>query len=392
VISAEAVIAPHRQTSLAFKTPGRVAAVLATEGQTVVAGQELLRLETRDLEQAARQTEAAARAAAAQLAKTRAGARPEEIAAAEASLAIAQAGVKTAEGAVGVARGNLIAAQAALPAARAAYQQLLDGPDADQLAAAKSAVEQARVLLAQAQQTYDRIKDQPYAGMTAEALQLQRATINFETAEAQYRLTARGASQAQLAAAQAQVGQSQAAVETAQAQLAQAQAQVESAVAQVAQAQARLDLLRAGARAEDLAAAEAALAQAQAAAQAASNALDDAVLRAPYAGTVAAILLNEGELASPQLPAVRFGDLTHLQARTEDLSEVDIARVRLGQEATITLDALEGRVFRGRVAKIVPIASDRRGDKVYTVYIDLEGVQDAGLRWGMSALVEIKAH
>jgi multidrug resistance efflux pump len=390
IVSAEAVIVPHKQTNLAFKTSGRVKTMLVTEGQAVTAGQELVRLDPRDLEQAFRQAEAAVKAAEAQLAKAKAGARPEEITAAEAAVAIAQAGVKAAEAAVGVAKGNLAAAQATLPGAQAAYQQLLDGPDADELAAAKASVEQARVLMDQAQQAYDRVKDQPYVGMTAEALQLQRATINYDTAQAQYRVVSRGARQAELVAAQAQVFGAQAAIETAQAQVGQAQAQLESAQAQVTQAQARLDLLKAGARPEDIAAAEAALTQSQAAQAAAANALDDATLTAPYGGTVAALLINEGDLTSPQVPAVRFGDLSRLQARTEDLSEVDIARVQVGQEGTVTVDALEGKVLKGRVAKIVPVASDRRGDKVYTVYLDLDAGPEVGLRWGMSALVEIK--
>ena len=390
IVSAEAVIVPYRQTNLSFKIAGQVLEIMTAEGERVAAGQELARLDTRDLHQAVNQAAAGLKSAQAQLARIKAGARPEEIAAAEALVAIAQAGVKAAESAVRVAQGNLAAVQAALPSAQAAYQRLLDGADADELAAARATVELARVQRDQAQQAYDQIKDLPNAGMMPQALQLQQATINYETAQAQYRLVERGAGQAELTAAQALVFQAQSAIEIAEAQVAQAQAQVESAKAQAAQAQAQLDLVKAGARAEDIAVAEAAVAQAEVALDRAANSLDDAVLKAPFAGTVGAILAEEGELAVPQMPLVRLGDLTRLRVQTEDLSEVDIDQVRVGQEATVTVDALGGQTFRSQVARIAPVATELRGDKVYTVVLDLDTGQEAGLRWGMSAFVEIQ--
>jgi len=390
IAAAEAVIVPYRQTNLSFKVAGQVAQILTAEGETVTAGQELARLDRRDLEQAVNQAEAGLKSAQAQLAKMVAGARAEEIAAAEALVAIAWAGMKAAESAVQGAQGNLASAQAALPGAQAAYQRLLDGPDADELAAARATVELARVQRDQAQQVYDQIKDLPNAGMMPQALQLQQATINYETAQAQYRLVERGATQAELTAAQARVFQAQAAIEIAEAQVLQAQAQVESAAAQMAQAQAQLDLVKAGARAEDIAVAQAAVAQAEVALAKAQNSLEDAVLRATFDGTVGSILTEEGELTTPQIPVLRLGDLTRWRVQTQDLSEVDIDRVRVGQEATVTVDALGGQTFRSQVARIAPVATERRGDKVYTVLLDLDAGQETGLRWGMSAFVEIK--
>ena len=45
--------------------------------------------------------------------------------------------------------------------------------------------------------------------MLPQSQQLQEATINYDTAEAHYRVTTRGANQSQLAAAQAQIAQAQ---------------------------------------------------------------------------------------------------------------------------------------------------------------------------------------
>ena len=132
------------------------------------------------------------------------------------------------------------------------------------------------------------------------------------------------------------------------------------------------------------------VAQAEAAVTAARNALADVVLRAPFAGTIGAVLMEAGELVTPQTPVIRLGDLTRLRVRTEDLGEGDVNLVRVGQPVRITIDALPDRAFEGTVARIAPFASDLRGDKVYEVLVDLELPQDSGLRWGMGTFVEIK--
>jgi HlyD family secretion protein len=355
VVSAKAVVVPYKKADLSFKAVGRVQEVLVSEGQAVTAGQELAKLETWDLEQAVSQAEAGLKSVQAQLAKAKAGARPEEIAVAEAAVAIAQ--------------GNLAAAQATLSSAQASLNKLLAGPTERDVQIAEKQVELA--------------KNQLWG------LQKQR-DVTWGTIDGQV-----AAAESQVAIAQLQLDKLKAGAQAediamARAQVAQAQAGVQTAEAQVRQAQAQLDLVKAGSRAEDIATAEAAVAQAEAALAEANNALEDAVLKAPFDGTIGAILIDEGELASPQMPAIRLGDLTKLRIETEDLSEVDVNQVRVDQEATITVDALEGKKFQGKVVRVAPVASDHRGDKVYTVTLDLDAGPESGLRWGMSTFVEIK--
>jgi multidrug resistance efflux pump len=321
----------------------------------VTAGQELARLETRDLEQAVRRAEAGLKAAQAQLAKAKAGARPEEVALAEAAVAIAQ--------------GNLAAAQATLSSAQASLNKLLAGPTERDLQIAEKQVELAKNELWGVQKQRD---------VSGGAIEGQVAAAESRVAIAQLQLE------------QLKAGARTEDIAMARAQMAQAQAGVQTAEAQVRQAQAQLDLVKAGSRAEDIAVAEAAVAQAEAALAEAKNALEDAVLKAPFGGTIGAILINEGERASPQVPVIDLGDLTRLRVQTEDLSEVDISQVSVDQEATITIDALEGKKFQGKVVRIAPVASDRRGDKVYTVTMDLDPGSETGLRWGMGAFVQIK--
>jgi len=85
---------------------------------------------------------------------------------------------------------------------------------------------------------------------------------------------------------------------------------------------------------EEITAAQAAVAQAEGALQAAQAALDQATLRAPFAGTVTSLVANVGETVMPGHTVLVLAGLAHLRVETTDLSEQDVARVMMGQPAT----------------------------------------------------------
>ncbi len=422
---ASGIVVPYREAVLNIRACGRLEEILVSEGQEVSAGQELARVESRERVKPCTRPRPACNRPQANLAKARAGAWPQEIATAAASVAVAQASAKAAEnakqvsegnlaaaeadrqaaeGAVAVACGNTAAAEATLSGAEAALNKLLAGPTQPEIQIAESQVERAKnelyALQKQRDATFNILE-----GQIAASEQLVRI------AELQLQQLKAGARTEDIAAARAQVAQAQAGVQTAAGQAEQAagagqarrgqrthrrgtgstsRGQVDRAAAQVVQAQAQLDLLQAGNRPEDIAASEAAAAQAEAAVTASRNALADVILRAPFAGTIGAVLMDAGELVTPQTPVIRLGDLTRLRVRTEDLGEGDVNLVRVGQPVRITIDALPDSEFQGTVARIAPFASDLRGDKVYEVLVDLDLPQDSGLRWGMGTFVEIK--
>lgn len=80
-----------------------------------------------------------------------------------------------------------------------------------------------------------------------------------------------------------------------------------------------------------------------------------------------------------------------VQARTIDLTELDVVCVQVGQPAVVTVDALPGVRLEGRVRRISLEAVDYRGDVTYPVVVELVEGSHPGLRWGMTALVEIEA-
>jgi len=128
--------------------------------------------------------------------------------------------------------------------------------------------------------------------------------------------------------------------------------------------------------------------QAQAEFDAARVALAQATLNAPIDGTVASITVSQGELVQPGQVVLVIADLGRLQAETTDLSEREIARVKVGQHATLRLKAFSNPIG-GIVTGITPMAGrSPDGDVIFKVTIGLQG-PSTGLLWGMTGAVDI---
>ena len=345
-VVASGEVVPAREAQLGFLVSGRVQTVAVEEGDAVAAGQVLVTLETALLDAGATQAEAALAAARAEQASLGAGPRRAEVAAAEAQVEVAEAALAQA-----AARRDQLVKSGAVKAEVAAARA--------QLAAAQAEEKAAR-------DAHDQM-DRKAEGWVKEAMVLRLR-----------------AAERSRVAAEAQLTQAEKAGEV---QVRAARAAVQEAAARRDAAQARLDAVRAGASAEEVAVAEAAVAQAEAGLVAAQAALDQATLWAPFAGTVAALEVSGGETVLPGQVVVGLADLGRLQVETTDLSERDVARVAVGQEARVDVEGL-GVEIEGRVASIAAQATTVGGDVVYTVVIEL-AEQPPGLRWGMSVEVEI---
>jgi HlyD family secretion protein len=108
------------------------------------------------------------------------------------------------------------------------------------------------------------------------------------------------------------------------------------------------------------------------------------VLRAPFAGVVAKITGEVGEFTTPSPPgiptppAVDLIDDSCLYV-SAPIDEVDVAHVRAGQPAYITLDALPGRRFPGRVRRVAPYVVDVE-KQARTVDVEVEFVNPADVK------------
>jgi HlyD family secretion protein len=172
-----------------------------------------------------------------------------------------------------------------------------------------------------------------------------------------------------------------------QPQVDQATAKVALAKARLAEAQTLVAALTGGALPETPSGAGyAALMQARFNVEAAQANLDATQLLAPFAGEVASIATSSGDFVSPGQVILVISDVKHLHVETTDLSERDIPQVSVGQEATVSVKALNQDVD-GKVSAISPLADSLGGDVVYKVTLTL-GELPAGLRAGMSVEVQ----
>ncbi len=104
--------------------------------------------------------------------------------------------------------------------------------------------------------------------------------------------------------------------------------------------------------------------------------LDRMTLRAPFDGVVADISGEQGEFSTPSPPgiptppAIDLIDDSCLYV-SAPIDEVDAAVVREGQPGRITLDAIKGQQFPGRVRRVAPYVLDIE-KQARTVEVEME--------------------
>jgi multidrug efflux pump subunit AcrA (membrane-fusion protein) len=107
-----------------------------------------------------------------------------------------------------------------------------------------------------------------------------------------------------------------------------------------------------------------------------------AVFRAPFAGTVTMVSVDEGGTASPQTPLIRLEDLTRNFIEVS-LEQQGALRVQKGQTARILLESLRSDNLQGEVTSVFP-----KNDE-FLAHIAVSGLQSNVLP-GMTADVAIQ--
>ncbi len=139
---------------------------------------------------------------------------------------------------------------------------------------------------------------------------------------------------------------------------------------------------------EDVALAQARVDNAIAQLAAAEAALSDLELLAPFSGTVSELNINASEFVSPGQPVLLLADLGRLRVETTDLGEIDVAQIAVDDRVIVTFDALPNAVINGTILNVAPKADEGSGVN-YTVVVQLDEVP-AELRWGMTAFVDVE--
>jgi HlyD family secretion protein len=233
-------------------------------------------------------------------------------------------------------------------AADANRRQLANGPTEAEIAAAEAQVAQAGASQEIAQDAFDRINEE---GTRKEQANYDLYTAKQELAAAEAALddVLAGASNDELRAAQANVA---------------------AAAAQRDASHAQLEQLLAGPAEQEIAEAEARVDQARAALDLAELSLRNATLRAPLDGLVSRINVTRGETAPTLEPAIIFLDDSAFHM-TVGVDEIDVSRLREGQDVQVSIEALPEAALTGSVRSIAPVAAPEGGIVTYNVVFDL---------------------
>lgn len=153
-------------------------------------------------------------------------------------------------------------------------------------------------------------------------------------------------------------------------------------------AEAQLSQLKAGTRAQDINLAQAQVSQAQASLELAKNQIDNNILKAPLDGTITKKNYEAGEQFSPAKPVFSLLGMNNFEIEV-DVSEADITKVAINDQAEITLDAFgEDVKFAGLVNFIEPAETVIQDVIYYKVKINFDG-KDKAVKSGMTANANI---
>lgn len=152
------------------------------------------------------------------------------------------------------------------------------------------------------------------------------------------------------------------------------------AEAKLEDAQREWDRVKNGPNADDISAAEAKV-------EAAEATVSMGWVEAPFDGTVTQAYPKVGDQVSAGTEAFRIDDLSQLYVDLE-ISEVDINRVSIGQQAELTFDAIPGETYTGEVTKVSTVGVDTGSGVDFTVTLKIIDPDD-NVRPGMTAAVNI---
>ncbi len=171
-----------------------------------------------------------------------------------------------------------------------------------------------------------------------------------------------------------------------------AEAAVDIAKAQVLLAQAELDRVNAGAPSGEIEIAEAALEEAEANLRLVELQIAMMTLSSPVDGVVGEVLVNVGETAAPGVPVIVIREISDLRL-TVYVAETLVARLAVGDQVTVMVDAYPEETWEGNIERIADQAQftpsnvqtvEERVKLVFAVEISLDD-ESGRLKAGMPA-------
>lgn len=420
-------VKPAQSVDLAFQTGGKVKSINVEVGQTVISGQTLISLEAGDIYAAYQQAQSAVDAQQAKLNEMKKGARPEDLQLSQTQLTSAQnslenAKIKAQADLKNVYDSALNTAQKSVTVAKNSMLTLTDIQSNHFLTAMPDrnindiSDKKSYALVSLLGADYDSGKwtavminplaggayGQVYAAAnnpTSEKIDqavnqtinaLQKVKISLDSIPVTSDLTATEKSSLSLEKtniANELIGLS-AKQESIRVQSATNNSLIAAAQAAVDNAQSALVLKQAGVSTEQIQAQEAVLRSAQASVAGISASLNKMVIKAPIDGVVTRQDAKQGEIVAPSLPIISLSSKTKYQIEV-NIAEADIAKVKVGDKAKVTLDAYGGgQEFDATIVSIDPAETIINGLSVYKSKLQFNNDDDR-IKSGLTANIKI---
>lgn len=354
--AASGTIESRFNVKIAARTTGRILYLQVREGDRVTKGQLLVKIDPSDVAGQVRLAKAALAAARSRLAQAEALQNPAQVTV-EQQVKDRQAALASAEV---EQRQTLIITEAQIAAAKANLEDVQQRVEAAS-ATIKGAL--AAIQSAESNREHARSRRNRIVELFKQGFSSQQEVDDAETAV--------NVRQAALDAAKSQLRSTEAARDSLLAQLTAAQKQQtivantvkadrEAVNAKTHQARAALDYARANrsqtpAYRRNLQALRSAVRAAKSALESSGARLADTLLRSPLDGYITGRFADPGATATPGLPLLNVQSIQQVWA-TIPFPERLRSQFRIGLPARVTLDALPGKAFVGRIVQINPAA------------------------------------
>lgn len=390
VVQAFGQVAAIDARFLAFDTvSGRAIEVLVQPGQQVAAGDELVRLDTSDLERQLREARAELVVAEAVLAEAQEDASPAEILKAEAELEAARHELAKAEMELALAQSRGVRALQAEVADKAhALQKARDQFAVVELTSQAAQIRKLEYDVAFLQRALRDIQpDQDRSELEAGLADTERALAGAVAA----RESAIRAARDEVAKAQDELSRAQARLQQATSgggdPAAEARLARERANQRVVEATEQLEQAREGPDPARLETAETTHAAAAAKVESLVAAIEASTLVAPFAGVVFDVYVAPGQHVPSGERVVYLADPDQLRIEAY-VSEVDVVRLHPGQVVRTRFEPYPTRLVEGEILTVSPRGEPMGGLMGFKVEVSVDK-GDLDLRPGMTALLRV---
>jgi HlyD family secretion protein len=380
------------QINISPRVTGKVAKISVQAGDQVQKDQELLMLDTRDLDNQIALAGVSLQSARLRLQQLEEGLSATDIAPFQIALDKANSDqIATADNLSRVKQNAILSESVAQDAVNSAQRRLEEAKQNLVLSQAnvEKSLEIAQTAVDNAQAEYDKAANSQLQDAAKRSLVLAEQKL-----EAQ-----RIAGEQQLAAAQAQVNATGDALNQAHQALEQrqsanrdllvvAQNQVVAADYALKAAKAQYDQRVASPSDTTLALQRTVIDQAQITLDNLTGQRSDAVLRAPIPGTVGTVNVKVGDMLAPSVPALTLVNTQALDI-IASVPEVNMAQLQQGMSASIKADAFPDRIFSATLNAINPLATITAGVVNYIAHFTATGEASTLLKQGMTLDVSI---